>query len=168
MSAICEIDLKKNFNLAHPLRVTLPDDWKRTEIPAFGYTFIFVTQHFNICELVQTFQKKYLTEPWNAQKLDMPPHQRFTNYMFMCSISSTLLFPPLKLPSVLCTAAIRPQVKIEAPVQYRGEKNSGIQTLFFRLKLPIVCEEPWLCLQPAANSLALTRSTDEARAESRP
>ena len=42
VSAICEIDLKKNFNLAHPLRGTLPDDWKRMEIQAFGYTLILL------------------------------------------------------------------------------------------------------------------------------
>ena len=63
MTAIFEIDLKKNFNLTHPLRVTLPDDWKRMEILAFGYTSIFVTQHLNIYELVHTFQNKYLTGP---------------------------------------------------------------------------------------------------------
>ena len=167
VSAICEIDLKKNLNLTHPLRVTLPDGWKRMEILAFGYTSIFVTQHVKKCELVQTFQKRYLTEPWNAQKLDMPSHQRFTNFLIMCSISSTLFLPPLKLSSVLCTAAIRPQVKIEASMHYRDGKNKyGTSTLFVRLKLPVLCEELWSFLRPVAslNSLLpdITMKADSA------
>ena len=108
------MDVKKTFNITHPLRITLPDGWKRMEIPAFGYTSFFVTQHQKVCELVTTFQQKYLSEAWTSQKLDMTSHKRFTNFMVMGSISSTLLLPPLTLPSVLCTSAYRPKVKIEA------------------------------------------------------
>ena len=73
VSAIREVDMN-NFTVAHHLRVRLPGNWNRMDIPAFGSTSIFVTQHVRLCELVQVFQKKYLPEKWNSQKLDMPSH----------------------------------------------------------------------------------------------
>ena len=130
------------------------------EIPAFGYTSIFVTQHQKVCELVNTFQQKYLSEAWAGQKLDMASHKRFTNFMVMVSVSSTLLLPPLTLPSVLCTSAFRPKVKIEVSNDVTSTgTNPATAYSYFRLK--VTETEPsriWSILRPVQHTTNIIMS----------
>lgn len=116
IDALCEVDLKKNYTVSHELKIPVPETWKRFDVPVFGYSSTFITTHSGIWDLQQQFQKKYLTEAWTKSNIDITHHNRFTNLMFMCSTSSTLLLPPLTLPKVLCHAAISPQDKIEPPI----------------------------------------------------
>ena len=79
--------------------------------------------------------------------------------MLMCLISSTLLVPPMTLPSILCTAAIRPQDKIEAPMSHCDKKNNpGKSTSLFRLKFDNPSDSDWSFLRPESTTTSIMAS----------
>ena len=85
----------------HVLKVDIPPNWVRVDIPAFGFVSALITANPNLARFVTQLRSKFLAPKWASITKDMALHSRFTNVFLMCGISTPLLLPPAVLPDKL-------------------------------------------------------------------
>lgn len=88
---ICKVGCEKQFDTTFSLEMAIPANWRRSDIPAFGFTTSFLRNDFPHVDPVTQFVKTYSNAVWVGKHKDIFMHKQFTNVLLMLSISSTML-----------------------------------------------------------------------------